>query len=136
MIDCIFCKIINKELQGHVVFENEGVIAFLDIYPRSPGHTMVIPKQHVSTLGELNEKSAADLFRIVGKLSRELRSKLNADGLTIGINEGDVSGQTVKHLHVHIIPRFLGDGGGSVHSVVNNPPKESIESILELIRKP
>lgn len=133
-MNCLFCKIAKKEIQGAVIYEDEGVVAFLDIHPRAPGHTMVIPKTHSETLLDLPLEAVAPLFKGVREVTARLKKALCPDGFTIGVNQGQASGQVVDHLHVHIIPRFKGDGGGSIHSVVLNPPRESLQEMAEKIR--
>ena len=134
-MDCIFCKIARHEILAEIVAEDAHTLAFLDIHPQAPGHTVVIPKFHAPALADLPPAEVGPLFLTVQALADLLISALKSDGLTIGINQGLVSGQTVPHLHIHLFPRFLGDGGKSVHSVVNNPPQEDLKSIAEKIRK-
>ena len=126
---CLFCKIIKKEIPAEIVYEDEWNLAILDINPRAPGHTMVIPKVHSQTILDLPEKDLGLLFEAVKKVSLLIKKSLQSEGFTIGINHGKISGQVIDHLHVHIVPRFKDDGGSSVHSVVNNPPKESLAEI-------
>ncbi|MBM3257119.1 MAG: HIT family protein [Candidatus Liptonbacteria bacterium] len=126
-MDCLFCKIAHKEIFSHVVYEDAHVFAFLDIHPKAPGHTMVIPKVHAGTLGDLPQEEVAPLFEAVQKISKEVKKRLNADALTIGVNDGRASGQAVGHLHVHVLSRFEEDGGGSIHSIVENPSKDPLE---------
>lgn len=127
--DCLFCNIVSKKIPAQVIYEDDHTLAFLDIMPRTIGHTLVIPKDHAPTIIELSEAEVAPLFLTVKKMSTLLKQKLGLDGMTIGINQGRVSGQEVDHLHVHLMPRSHGDGGGSLQSVVNNKPKESVEAI-------
>lgn len=127
--ECLFCKILAGDIKGEMIMEDEHAYAFLDIHPRAPGHTMVIPKYHARTLLELPEAEVGPLFLMVQRVAKTLKEKLAADGLTIGANQGRVSGQEVDHLHIHCIPRYNNDHGGSVQSVVNNPPQESIQEI-------
>ena len=119
-MDCLFCKIASKEIPSKIVYEDEAVLAFLDITPRSPGHTMVIPKFHASTLLDLPDPDAVKLFAAVKKIDALLVQKIVPDGMTIGINQGKASGQEVDHLHVHLMPRWHGDGGGAIQSAVNH----------------
>ncbi len=132
--DCIFCKIANKEIASAMIYEDAHAFAILDIMPKAPGHTMVIPKVHAATILDLPENELGPVFIAVQKVMARLKEVLNPDGFTVGINHGDVSGQTVKHLHIHILPRFNGDGGSSIHSVVNNPPKEDIGSLAQRLK--
>ena len=134
MSDCIFCKIVSKDIPAEIVEEGDGYLAFLDINPRSPGHSVVISRHHSESLLDLPDEHVGNLFLGVKKVAERLTKALSPDGLTFGINQGEVSGQTVKHLHVHILPRFTRDMGGSVHGVVNNPPPEPISEIANKIR--
>ena len=116
-----------------ILYEDEETMAFLDIHPLAPGHTVVIPKSHAENILELDENSVAPLFLTVRKMVGALKQSLAPEGFTIGINHGRTAG--IDHLHIHIMPRWLDDGGGSIHSVVNNPPKESLDSIKVKILK-
>ncbi|TSC60135.1 MAG: Hit-like protein involved in cell-cycle regulation [Parcubacteria group bacterium LiPW_15] len=133
-MDCVFCKIGGKEIPAEIVFENEESFAILDIHPVAPGHTMVIPKGHAQNLLDLPRAEVKPLFEDLKTVLHKISSALRPDGFTIGINQGSISGQVVDHLHIHIIPRFVGDSGGSVHSVVQNPPAESLAEIAAKIR--
>lgn len=132
---CFFCKIINKEIPAEIIYEDESVIAILDIHPRAPGHAIVLPKVHAENILDLPNENIKGVFMAVKKVTELLNKSLMPDGFTIGINHGKVSGQTIDHLHIHIIPRWFNDGGGSIHDVVNNQPKESLEEIKDLIEK-
>ncbi|MFH1246254.1 MAG: HIT family protein [Candidatus Liptonbacteria bacterium] len=132
--NCLFCKVARKELPAHIIYEDADSLAFLDIHPKAPGHTVVIPKVHAQKISALPEKLVGPVFQAVQKVATRLSDVLAADGLTIGINQGPVSGQTVPHLHIHLMPRFTGDHGGSIHSVVDNPPKETLESLKDRIK--
>jgi histidine triad (HIT) family protein len=135
MEDCLFCKIGNKSVPANVVYEDAHSVGILDINPKAPGHTMIIPKEHRETILDASEEELGPLFSSVKSVVEILQQVLSAEGFTIGINQGDAAGQTVKHLHIHVIPRFRNDQGGSIHSVVNNPPQESREEIAEKIKK-
>lgn len=132
-MSCLFCRIGRKEIPVEVVYEDDHTIAFLDIHPRAPGHTMVIPKGHSATLIELPELELKPLFAAVQRVAAMLERGLSAPGLTIGINQGRVSGQEIDHLHVHLLPRFEGDGGGSIQSVVEHPPDEDLAALRKKI---
>ena len=134
--NCLFCKLIRRELPAYIVGETEHAFAFLDITPHAPGHTMVVPKVHAATLAELPTSEVGPLFELVQQVAGRLVETLRPDGLTMGINQGVASGQSITHLHVHLLTRFNGDNGGSVHSVVMNPPKESLEQMVDKLTKP
>lgn len=132
-MDCIFCKIGAKEIPSEMVYEDDHALAFLDIAPRAPGHAMVIPKVHAATFLDLPEAEIGPLFAAVKAVTQKIEQALKPDGFTVGINHGDAAGQTVKHLHVHVIPRWKDDGGGSIHSVVDNAPKEPVADLAKRI---
>jgi histidine triad (HIT) family protein len=134
-MQCLFCKIIKKEIPAEIIYKDDKTMAILDINPRSPGHTMILPKIHAENILDLPEEKIEGVFKAVKKVTELLNKSLKPDGFTIGINHGKISGQVIDHLHIHIIPRFKDDGGGSVHSVVNNPPKESLNKIKNQISK-
>lgn len=121
-MECIFCKIANKEIPADIIVEQEGAVAFLDRNPIAPGHTLVIPTVHAATVDELPEAAVLSVFTGVQAAVKLLREKLVPAGFTIGINHGTAAGQAIGHFHVHVIPRFPDDNGGNVHSIVQNPP--------------
>ncbi|OGY61820.1 MAG: hypothetical protein A3F99_02110 [Candidatus Colwellbacteria bacterium RIFCSPLOWO2_12_FULL_43_11] len=135
MADCLFCKIGKHEIPSDVIYEDAEVLGFLDIHPISLGHTVLIPKVHAENIIDLYEEDVESLFLAVKKVTEMLEKALTPQGFTIGINHGKVSGQAIDHLHVHVIPRFLGDGGGSLHMVVKNPPQEPVKETKERILK-
>lgn len=130
---CLFCDIIAKEKPARIIYEDDTVVAMLDIFPRAIGHTLVLPKKHVQNILELSDADVGPVFQGVKNVTALLKKALAPHGFTIGINHGTVSGQAVEHLHIHIIPRFEGDGGGSLHSVVNDPPAQSLEEVARMI---
>jgi len=132
--ECLFCRIRDKQLVGHIIFEDDHAFAILDIQPRAPGHAMVIPKYHSPTVLGLPDEEIGPLFAAVKRVSGLLMQSLKPDGLTIGINQGRVSGQIVDHLHVHVMPRFLNDRGGAVQSVVNNPEGGPLDMMVRKIK--
>ena len=135
MPDCIFCKIINKEIPSHLIYEDEDVFAFLDINASAPGHTIVIPKKHVVTMFELSQDELGLLFEKVKMIASKIKeSELAPTGFNIGVNQYRPAGQEVDHLHLHIIPRWENDGGGAMQSIVLNKTEESLESIAEKIK--
>jgi histidine triad (HIT) family protein len=115
---CLFCKIAAKAIPAKVTYEDEHAMAFFDIHPRAEGHTVVIPKFHAATILELPSGEIGPLFEAVKKVDEALVAQFSPDGMTIGINQGRAGGQEVDHLHVHLIPRWHNDHGGSIQSVV------------------
>ncbi|PLS17516.1 HIT family protein [Bacillus sp. M6-12] len=115
MTDCIFCKIINGEIPGSKVYENEHVLAFLDISQVTKGHTLVIPKIHKENIYELSPEIAGRLFEAVPKIAKAIQKEFKPAGLNIVNNNGEAAGQTVFHYHMHLLPRYgAGDGFGAV----------------------
>lgn len=109
---CIFCKIVSGEAEVTKVYEDDVILAFLDIKPINPGHILVIPKQHAELITELDESTADRLFRISQKINRLLRSELGAEGVNYFLADGDAAGQEVFHVHIHVFPRYEQDGFG------------------------
>ena len=105
----IFKKIIDKEINSHIVYEDDLVIAFLDISQTTYGHTLVVPKKAYEDIFELDDEIAAHLYKVVVKLSKAIKKALNPDGLNIVNNNGAVAGQSVFHYHIHILPRYKDD---------------------------
>jgi len=134
-MNCPFCKIISREISSEIIYEDDSAIGVLDISPRSLGHTMVLPKVHAENILDLPDDKIEGVFKAVKKIAEILKKVFKPDGFTIGINHGKASGQAVDHLHIHIIPRWHGDAGGSIHNVVNNPTEESLEEIARKIRE-
>ncbi len=109
MADCIFCKIVGGEIPAFKIYEDADFLAFLDVNPRTKGHTLIIPKHHASTLLELPDNHVRGIFLVVKKVAGALTKTLGAKAFTIGSNNGELSGQAVSHLHIHIIPRYETD---------------------------
>lgn len=110
MNTCIFCDIVAKKIPSDIVFEDDVVLAFLDIHPTNPGHTLVVPKQHVATMAEASSELASALAARLPRLTRAVQAASKADGYNVNNNNGTAAGQVVSHLHLHIIPRFSNDG--------------------------
>lgn len=130
--DCIFCKILNKQIPNYTVYEDEHVLAFLDIFPHAKGHTVVVPKQHKETFLELSDVETQFIASGVQKTMDKIQAVLKPDGFNVGWNERLAGGQVVPHLHVHIFPRYEGDGGGSIHSIIKNAGDVKVENIAKL----
>jgi histidine triad (HIT) family protein len=133
MDKCIFCKIVNKEILSHKVFENGKVLAFLDVKPHAKGHTVVIPKKHGVSAQDFTETEYLEVMTAAREVMSLLKVKLKADGFNVGWNDGSAAGQVVGHLHIHVMPRYNGDGGGSQHSIINNPGELSVEDVAKLL---
>jgi len=132
-MECIFCRIARGEKPAHKLYEDEKTLAFLDIHPLVDGHTLVIPKAHYENLEDVPLNEVGEVFKAVHMVSLAIRRALGAPATTIGINNGRAAGQVVPHLHVHIIPRYPADGGGTIHSIVHSPSKRGLDEVQEMI---
>jgi len=110
MEECIFCKIVNGEIPCSKVYENDKVIAFLDIAPVNKGHTLVVPKEHSKDIMDTSADTLAEIMKVVKKVAKSVMKVTGAEGFNLGVNNGKVAGQLVMHLHFHIMPRFEEDG--------------------------
>jgi histidine triad (HIT) family protein len=134
-MSCIFCRIVNGEVPAEVVAREPEVVAFLDVQPLADGHVMVVPRAHAARVEDLGPTAADALFRAVVRLAGPVREALGAAGTTIGINNGEASGQTVPHVHVHIVPRWPDDGAGSVHTIFPRRTSRSLADVGAAIRR-
>ena len=106
---CVFCEIVRGNIPSYKVYEDDVCIAILDISQATIGHTLIIPKKHFKNIFELDEKTAAHLFKVVTILSKKISKALNVDNMNILNNNGALAGQSVDHFHIHIIPRYEKD---------------------------
>ena len=107
---CIFCSIVRGDIPASVVYEDEQVLAFLDIEPIQKGHVLVIPKLHITNLFDVPEGLYGPLFRAAQLVARAQKKGLGADGVNLLQNNGSAAGQVIDHVHLHLIPRYEGDG--------------------------
>jgi histidine triad (HIT) family protein len=137
MSDCVFCKIVSGDIPCAKVFENDDVLAFLDLSQVTKGHTLVIPKVHKENLYELTPEIAAKLYEVVPAIARAIQTEFEPIGLNSINNNGEKAGQSVFHFHLHLIPRYgQGDGFGAVwKSHQDQYSKEELEKIAEGIGK-
>lgn len=129
MEECLFCKIVMGEIPSDKVYEDSEVIAFLDINPRNPGHTLVVPKKHYETIMEMPENEAAELFKTVKKMAVAVKRGMKADGISIGQSNERAAGQVIPHVHFHVIPRFLSEGPPGLESIL--PTKKMTKEMLD-----
>jgi len=132
-MDCIFCKIANKEIPSRIITETENSIAFLDAFPVSRGHTLVIPKNHYEKIQDMTDIDNNDLFYTVHKVVSKV-DKLTGSTL-LAVHNGKDSGQEIPHVHVHLIPRKSHDQAGPVHSMFKDRPKLSDDELDQLCAK-
>ena len=110
--NCIFCKLANKDIPTNIIYEDEKFTVILDASPATKGHALILPKNHAANIYELPDEDAADIFVLAKKLATKMTEILHCDGFNIVQNNGEVAGQTVFHFHMHLIPRYEGDGVG------------------------
>ena len=123
--DCIFCEIVSKRAGAVIVFEDEHSLAFLDIHPLNPGHTLVIPKKHYPSMVEMSPSEVGRVFVSVAKVMRGVMKTSKADGINIGQSNGRAASQEVFHMHVHVIPRYI-------HELPEGFPERKTASTVEL----
>jgi histidine triad (HIT) family protein len=131
-VDCVFCKIIKRELPASFVYEDELCIAFLDIHPMTEGHVLIIPKVHKERFTQLDDQTAGHIFKIGHKVLRAVeKSELRSEGANLFLSDGVVAGQEVMHSHLHIAPRFKGDGQrvGFMHADPEQVSRKSLDEI-------
>lgn len=108
--DCIFCKIANGEVPSKTIYEDSDFRVILDLGPATKGHALILPKEHADNLFELSDDVAGKVLPVAKKVANNMKEKLACDGLNLVQNNGESAGQTVSHFHVHVIPRYVGDG--------------------------
>ena len=110
-MDCVFCTIVRGEAEASTAYEDERVMAFMDIAPATPGHLLVVPRRHAEHLADLDPEDGAQMFRVAQRLAAAVRrSSIPADGVNLLVADGVVAMQEVMHVHLHVLPRTEGDG--------------------------
>ena len=130
--DCIFCKIANGEIPSKTIYEDEDFRVILDLGPATKGHALVLPKEHAADLYELPEEIAAKVLVIAKNVAAQMKEKLGCDGLNLVQNNGEAAGQTVRHFHLHLIPRYAEDGQ-NINWVPGEPSSEELEAVRKQI---
>jgi len=110
MDDCVFCKIVNGQIPSAKIYENEKVLAFLDIAPVNKGHVLIIPKEHYEKLEDMPDNIIKEVFVAAKKISMAIKKGVDCNAINFGMNNGKEAGQLVMHAHIHVMPRFKGDG--------------------------
>lgn len=129
--NCVFCKILNGEIPSAKLYEDDDFMIMLDIGPATFGHALMIPKEHYANLFEMPDELLAKSVRLAKRWGKKLVEALGADGLNLVQNNGTAAGQTVFHYHLHLIPRYDGDGAGELWT----PGTLSEERREEILRK-
>ena len=133
MADCIFCKIITGEIPSSKVYEDDQVVAFLDISQVTPGHTLVVPKQHFRNLLEMDADSTSQLFARIPDIARKVMKATGAKGMNILNNNEEIAGQTVFHTHVHLAPRYDETDGLQISFEAHEPDFPALAQLAEKI---
>ena len=132
-MDCIFCKIISKEIPAKILYEDNDSISFLDAFPVAKGHTLIIPKKHFSKIQDMPPDLNQKLFDSVHKMINKVDA---LEGSTlVAVHNGKESGQEVPHVHVHLIPRSITDSAGPVHSMFKNKIELSDSEYEKLVNE-
>ncbi len=108
--ECIFCKIVKGEIPSYRIYDDSDAIAFLDINPATPGHSLVVPKKHSVNIFDVDADELARVMKIIKRVAEKIKSEMGTDSINIIQNNGRLSGQIVDHIHFHIIPRYQDDG--------------------------
>jgi histidine triad (HIT) family protein len=132
MNDCVFCRIVEKKIPAQVVYEDDEFLAFLDIRPITPGHTLVIPKEHSKDLFDTSGEALCRVMPLLQRLAQAIRQAAHADAVNIGMNNGSAAGQEIFHAHFHVIPRRKGDG--LKHWPGHEASADALDKMKEAIR--
>lgn len=135
MNDCIFCKLANGVFPTNTVYEDDMFRVILDLGPASPGHMLILPKEHYANLYELPEVIAAEAMKLAKKLAIAAKAALNADGVNVVQNNEEAAGQTVMHYHLHVVPRFFGVGQFNAWEPGSAAPEELAEQAAKIAEK-
>jgi histidine triad (HIT) family protein len=133
MSDCVFCKIVARQIPATVVHEDEHTLAFMDLGQVNPGHVLVAVKKHAENLYALDDAQAGAVLRAAARVARAIRDAFAPQGLSVYQANGKAAGQTVFHYHVHLVPRHEGDGMALTWPV-KNPPRDKLEEYAAKIR--
>jgi histidine triad (HIT) family protein len=106
MSDCLFCRIVAGEIPSHKIYEDDNVLAFLDIYPKTKGHTLVIPKQHAENIFDIPKERLVQVMAVAQQIAKKMPAALGAEGVNFYQSNGSVAQQEIMHYHMHIIPRY------------------------------
>ncbi|MDD5696624.1 MAG: HIT family protein [Candidatus Pacebacteria bacterium] len=134
MENCIFCKIANKEVSCYKIYEDDLVLAFLDINPVVSGHVLVIPKKHFENIFDIDEECLERIIMVARQISIKMKESLNVEGVNLYQANGPVAGQTVFHFHLHVLPRIPGDDLNFVKwmgKITKKLEKEEFEEIRD-----
>lgn len=135
--DCIFCKIANGIIPANALYEDDDFKVIFDLGPASKGHVLILPKEHFDNVFEMSDEYAAKVFGVAKKVAEAIKKTFNCDGVNILQNNGKAAGQTVFHFHMHIIPRYVGDGiniGWTPGEITNEQIAEYVAAVRENLK--
>ena len=138
MNTCVFCDILAGKHPSSIIFRDDLCCAFMDIQPVNPGHVLVVPAGHASCLAELDEESGAHMFRVAQRIAKAIRnSGVKCEGINLFLADGEAAGQDVFHVHLHVLPRYTGDGFGFRFGPEygNRPSRAELDGIAGNIRR-
>jgi diadenosine tetraphosphate (Ap4A) HIT family hydrolase len=133
---CVFCEIVHGTSPASWVYQDDTVVAFMDIQPITQGHMLVVPREHAVLMTDINEAAAARTFKVARKLAAVARYTLGASGINIIVMDGEDAYQDVPHFHIHVIPRYRGDGFGLTfpQSYEHPPARAQLDAIAAALR--
>ena len=134
MSECVFCRIVARQIPATIVHEDDQTLAFMDLGQVNPGHVLVAVKKHAENLYALDDAQAGAVLRAAARVARAIRDAFQPEGLSVYQANGSAAGQTVLHYHVHLVPRHAGDGM-ALSWPVKNPPREKLEAYAARIRQ-
>jgi histidine triad (HIT) family protein len=129
---CIFCDILDGKREGHIVYEDEEHIAFLDKYPIDDGHTLVIPKKHYERITDMDSKDVGKIFSLIPKIAKAVLLGAGADAFSLAQNNGKAAKQIIPHVHIHIIPRY--NNKGTIWTKRQIPTDEVLAKLAQKIK--
>jgi histidine triad (HIT) family protein len=136
MSDCVFCDIVARRVPASIVYEDEVSMAFMTIGPVNPGHVLVIPKEHVAVMANMDERTGMHLFKITLRVQQAIRqSGVKCEGVNLFLADGEAAFQEVMHLHMHVFPRFEGDSFKLEADWSVKPPREQLDAIAASIHR-
>lgn len=129
---CIFCQIVNKEIPSYCIYEDEQVMAFLDISQVTKGHTLIIPKKHVESLLDCDDETLAHMSKVAKMLANRITERTQAKGMNILSNIHEIAGQSVPHFHIHLIPRYQNDD--AIQITFNKSQPQDFDQLVNLLK--
>jgi histidine triad (HIT) family protein len=135
MSDCVFCDILAGDLPSSMVYEDAVAVAFMDIQPVNTGHVLVVPREHSAYLSEMDEETGAHLFRVAMRVQEAIRrSGVRCEGINLFLADGEAAFQEIFHVHLHVFPRYKGDGFRLEEDQILHPSREELDELAARIR--